>query len=251
MKAQMSRNKWFLVAAALAAGCAATGGPDPTGTQNPGNADAGSTGPTGPTGPPEDAGPVPDAGGGIDSGPTGVALPFYVSDQFVPTGFMGDSQASMSAITLAHDTTTCKTPRQPGAGGDCFTATWTPQLGDAGSAWAGVYWQSPANNWGAKPGKAIVPGATKVSFYAAGAVGGETIQVSAGGINANGANASLPYGDTFTVKLPAVTLTTAWTKYELSLQGTSYASVLGGFCWVASTTASESVTFYIDDIQWE
>jgi hypothetical protein len=157
----------------------------------------------------------------------------------------------MAAITLAHDTTTCKSPRQTGAGGDCFTATWAPTLGDAGAAWAGVYWQSPANNWGAKPGKVIAPGAQKISFYAAGKVGGEVITISAGGINASGASAALPYGDTFTAKEPAITLTTDWTQYTLSLQGTTYTSVLGGFCWVVSTTATESITFYIDDIQWE
>ena len=249
----MSRNKWFLVAAVLAAGCAASVSPTPTGSQNNTGADAGPAGPTGPTGPADDGGapPAADSGPAAEAGGAGIPLPFYVSNQFVPTGFMGDSQASMSAVTLAHDATTCKTPRQPGAGGDCFTATWAPKLGDAGAAWAGVYWQSPANNWGAKPGKAIAPGAKTVSFYAAGAVGGEIIQISAGGINANGASATLPYGDTFTVKLPAITLTPTWTKYQLSLQGASYSSVLGGFCWVVSTTASESVTFYIDDIQWE
>jgi hypothetical protein len=174
-----------------------------------------------------------------------------VSDQFVPTGFMGDSQASMAALTLAHDATTCKSPRQTGAGGDCFTAKWTPTLADGGAAWAGVYWQSPANNWGAKPGKPIAPGATKVSFYAAGALGGETIQVSVGGINNGAATATLPYGDTFSIKQPAITLTTAWTHYEVPLTGATYTSVLGGFCWVLSATGSESVTFYVDDVKWE
>ncbi len=257
MKAQMVRNKWILVAsmvAVVAVGCAAsttqgTGQTGPTGGQ--GDGDAGATGSTGG----EDSGPGPgtDSGGGTDSGPSGTAvkLPFYVSDQFVPTGFMGDSTASMSAITLAHDAATCKSPRTPNAGGDCFTATWAPNLGDAGAAWAGVYWQSPANNWGSKPGKAIAPGATKVTFYAAGKAGGEVIQLCAGGVNANGASATLPYGDTFTVKQPAITLTTTWTQYELSLEGTTYTTVLGGFCWVTSTTATESVTFYVDDIQWE
>ena len=39
--------------------------------------------------------------------------------------------------------------------------------------------------------------------------------------------------------------------YEISLEGAQYSAVLGGFCWVATTTASESITFYLDDIQWE
>ena len=53
------------------------------------------------------------------------------------------------------------------------------------------------------------------------------------------------------MKLPTVTLTTSWQQFELSLQGTAYTTVLGGFCWVTSTTGSENVTFYIDDIQWQ
>ena len=258
----MLRNNWFLAAAVVVVGCAAAGSPgsSPTGPTGPtgGNEDAGATGPTGSPAPTQD-----DAGqtGAGDSGVTGydassptatpIALPFYVSDQFVPTGFMGDSAASRNAITLSHTASTCKTPRQPGAGGDCFTSTWAPNEDGGAAAWAGVYWQSPANNWGADKGKAIAAGAKQVSFYAAGAVGGETIQLCAGGINASGASATLPYGDTFTVKQPAITLTTSWTQYQLSLEGTSYTTVLGAFCWVASTTGSESITFYIDDIQWE
>lgn len=262
----MLRNNWIVLVAVVAAGCSSSSTPQnsPTNGNNSNNNPSDDAGEDAALGQPTpaggddggtpttfDAGPAPS---GFDASlptATPVTLPFYVSDQFVPTGFMGDSTASMTAITLAHDTTTCKSPRETGAGGDCFTATWAPTVGDAGSAWAGVYWQSPANNWGAKPGKPIAAGAQKVSFYAAGAVGGETIQLCAGGINAAGATATLPYSDSFTVKQPAITLTTSWTQYEISLQGTSYTTVLGGFCWVASTTASESVTFYIDDIQWE
>jgi hypothetical protein len=250
----MTWNQWCLFPAlAAAAACSSSSSPQgaPSSVSDSGIpvvADAGDSGSKGSGH--GDAGSSTDAG---DAGPTqsGVLLPFYVSDQFLPTGFMGDSKASMSAITLSHDSSMCKSPRQTGAGGDCYTVTWAPSLGDAGAAWAGVYWQSPANNWGSKPGKAIAPGATKLSFYAAGAMGGETIQVCAGGINAMGASASLPYADTFSVKQPPITLTTSWTQYELSLQGTSYTSVLGAFCWVASATSSESVTFYIDDVQWE
>jgi hypothetical protein len=258
----MSRNKWFFLAATvLSAACAAgpDGGPvggGPTGPSG-GGADSGpgATGSTGPTVDSGQPGPGTDSGGGApDSGPTvgpAVKLPFYLSDQFVPSGFMGDSTASMTAITLTHDAASCKTPRQTGAGGDCYGVVWAPSLGDAGAAWAGVYWQSSANNWGSKPGKAIAPGATKVSFYAAGAAGGEQISLCAGGINATGATATLPYSDTFTVKQPAITLTTTWTQYQLPLTGTSYTTVLGGFCWVSNTTTTENIKFYIDDVKWE
>jgi hypothetical protein len=243
MKAQMVRNRVPLLALALAAASCSS---SPAGLPPAGSPDGSTQG--------DDGGvPAQEASTGDDaSGSSGVALPFYVSDQFVPTGFMGDSTAQTNNITLAHDAVTCKAPRPPNAGGDCFTATWAATLAaGAASAWAGVYWQSPANNWGALPGKAIAPGAQKVSFYAAGAKGGEVIQLSVGGINANGADPSLKYGDTFGIKAPPITLTTDWTQYEISLQGAQYTTVLGGFCWVATSTTGQSVTFYIDDIQWE
>ena len=202
---------------------------------------------------PGDSGALPDSGAhpgmdaGADAQDAALTLPFYVSDDFVPSGYMGDSQSSMMAITMAHDAATCKSPRMAGAGGDCYSITWAPTPPDGGSSWAGVYWQSPSGNWGTKPGKTIPPGATKVSFYAAGAIGGETIQACAGGIG----GMSTAYADTFSVKSQPIALTTTWTHYELSLQGATYSSVLGGFCWVASTSTPTSSTFYIDDLRWE
>ena len=58
--------------------------------------------------------------------PTTVTLPFFVSDVFAPSGFMGDSTASQTAITLTKDPAKCKAPRNQGAGGDCYTVTWAP-----------------------------------------------------------------------------------------------------------------------------
>jgi hypothetical protein len=206
----------------------------------------------------DDAGGSNDSGGVSEDTGTGagydaassvppVALPFYVSDQFIASGYEGD----YNGLTVSQDPTKCKTPRTTGAGGLCYSATWVPKIGDAGSDWTGVYWQAPANNWGSKPGKSITPGATKVTFYAAGAVGGEILQISVGGINVSGATASLPYLDTFTVDAPAITLTTAWTQYTVSLTGATYTSVIGGFCFVTKAITDTSESFYIDDIQWQ
>jgi len=175
-----------------------------------------------------------------------------VSDQFVPSGFMGDNQLSMDGMKVSIDAADCKTPRQSGAAGDCYKVTWAVDLPDAGgAAWAGVYWQSPANNWGAKPGKLVSPGATKVSFYAAGVVGGEKVQFTIGGINTKGTDPTLTHRDKFTVTQPAITLTTDWTKYEVPLTGATYDEVLGGFCYVIAATQSGTTTFYIDDVTWQ
>jgi hypothetical protein len=187
----------------------------------------------------------------IDAGPP-ILLPFFVSDHYIPSGFMGAGQTAMDGIKLSSAQADCKAPRPTGAGGDCYAATWTITVATgAGASWAGVYWQSPANNWGKLPGKPIAAGATKVSFYAAGKVGGESIQFLAGGINTSGSDPVLIYGDSFTSKSQPLTLTTDWVKYEIPLTGFTYGLVLGGFGWVTSATATSTTAFYIDDVQWE
>jgi hypothetical protein len=163
---------------------------------------------------------------------------------------MGDSPADFNAVMMSSDASKCL-PRQSGAKGACYTISWTPTpLAGQKSAWVGVYWQYPSNNWGAKPGKSVASGASKVTFSAAGAAGGEQVQFIVGGVNTSGGNASLPYADTFTAHT-AATLTTSWTSYEVSLAGDSYSSVIGAFAWSITTSSTTPITFYIDDIEWE
>jgi len=163
---------------------------------------------------------------------------------------MGDAPTDFNAIKMSADATQCLT-RQPGAVGSCYTINWTPTpISGSKSAWVGVYWQYPSNNWGAKPGKTVNPGATKVTFTAAGAAGGEQVEFLVGGVNVSGGNAALTNADTFTSNTTA-TLTQAWAPYEISLSGDSYESVIGGFAWTITTSSTTPVTFYIDNIEWE
>ena len=194
--------------------------------------------------------PAPDAA--TPAQPDGpVTLPFLLSDEFQPSGYMGDSQSDFNGIAMSKDATDCKSPRTSDAAGDCYSVTWTPTLAaGVASAWVGVYWQYPANNWGGKTGLAVESGATKVTFYAAGAVGGESMVFTVGGVNAKSPDPSLPNKDSFTATLEA-TLTTDWKQYEVPLTGSHYDSVIGGFSWVAKTTKSDAVKFYIDDVRWE
>jgi hypothetical protein len=177
------------------------------------------------------------------AGSTVLRLPVTISDYFVPGGYMGDGEVSPTAIAV--DTKTCRQPRPPAAAGDCYRFTYTP----AAKAWAGVYWQYPEKNWGANPGKQIEAGATKVTFYAAGATGREMIEFIAGGEN----DMHLPYRDSFTAR-KTIALTTVSTQYQLDIAGTTYDSgVLGAFAWsvgvpLGSTTPVE---FYLDTIRWE
>jgi hypothetical protein len=194
-------------------------------------------------------GPSADAAAATPAGP--VALPFLLSDEFAPSGYMGDSTDDFGAITMSKDGADCKAPRAAGAAGDCYSVTWHPVLASgAPSAWVGVYWQYPANNWGAKAGKAIAAGATKVTFQAVGAAGGESVRFVVGGVNTKGSDATLPNKDAFEAGLD-VTLTPAWSRYEIPLTDATYDTVIGGFAWVAKATAASPVTFYVDDIRWE
>jgi len=193
--------------------------------------------------------PPADGGAAQPDGP--VTLPFLLSDEFKPSGYMGDSQSDFNGIAMSRDATDCKTPRTPDAAGDCYTVKWTPtMITGAPSAWVGVYWQYPANNWGGQTGLAVEPGATKVTFYAAGAKGGESLIFTVGGVNSKNPDPSLPNQDSFTATFEA-TLTTDWTQYTVPLNGAKYTDVIGGFSWVAKTTTSDEVQFYIDDVRWE
>lgn len=200
--------------------------------------------------PEQSASPAPDAGAlGSDPGnnppPSGAALmlPVTVSDYFVPGGYMGDGEISSSAIAV--EATTCRQPRPPGASGDCYRFRYTP----GAKAWAGVYWQYPEKNWGANPGERLEAGATKVTFYAAGATGHESIQFIAGGEN----DLHLPYHDSFTA-MTTVTLTTTLTQYQIDLTGRTYdPGVLGAFAWSVGVPPGSvtPVEFYLDTIRWE
>jgi hypothetical protein len=178
-----------------------------------------------------------------DSGaPAATSLPLTVSDFFAPSGYMGDG-ATPGAVTV--DTTACKMPRPTGAVGDCYAVTYTP----GSLAWAGVYWQYPANNWGAAPGKQIEAGATKVSFFAAGKTGGEVVQFLSGGEN----DGTLPYHDAFKV-MQTVTLTTTLSPVTIDLTGHAYdTGVLGAFAWLVTAPAGSTapIAFYLDAITWE
>jgi hypothetical protein len=90
--------------------------------------------------------------------------PFAVSglpySYYAPCGAMGDGATTGNLVTTIG--TGCK-DRPPGARGDCFVFQYngsnpytTPVTGSTGTCnWAGVFFQSPANNWGVDPGLPI------------------------------------------------------------------------------------------------
>lgn len=148
---------------------------------------------------------------------------------FIPSGYMGNT----TAVKMNPACTV-----QPHSGKTCLQAEYT-----ATTAWGGVVWQSPANNWGAKPGGYNLAGAKTLSFWARGGKGGEVVTFVYGLV------AKKPNGDTSTGKLNSVHLTKAWKKYTISLAGHNMSHIITGFAWTLGAQG-KSVTFYLDDIRY-
>lgn len=183
-------------------------------------------------------------------------LPFAIDSVpgFVASGYLGD----YASVKEAADKT-CGGHRAPASPllGSCHTFTYSPGS-EGGVGWAGVVWQYPVNNWGAKPGFLIPPGATKVTFWVRGETGMEIISFSVGIGYQSLPTAADPCEDTVTGKLAAMTLPTTWTQVTIPLTGTTTpvtygGGVLGGFSWIAGgagQSVTQDTTFYIDDIEW-
>ena len=118
--------------------------------------------------------------------------------------------------------------------------------------------RSPQPNFGVVPNAGVnLVGATALTFWARGAVGGEQVDFFVAGVgrDAETGTATSPYPDS-SPRHPAFgtvsTLTTSWQKFTIDLTGIDLSYVLGGFGWVADSARNPSgVVFFIDDIQYE
>lgn len=165
-------------------------------------------------------------------------LPFVVYDEaeradpvYVPSGFMGNYAAAK-----INERCTVK----PHSGKTCIQAQYS-----AKDNWAGVVWQSPANDWGDKPGGRSLTGAKRLSFWVRGEKGGEVITFLCGVIHKD-----KPYYDTVNEKLEKVALTPEWKQYTIDLTGKDVSRIKTGFGWVVAGSG-EPITFYLDDIVYE
>lgn len=150
---------------------------------------------------------------------------------FTPAGFMGNTLA----ITI--DPASADSPR---TGKTCLKASYA-----AADNWGGVVWQDSAGDWGDHPGGLDLTGATKLSFWARGAAGGEVVAFQFGLIGKDKA-----YSDSAGGKLEGVALTKTWEHYTLDLKGLDLSRIKTGFCWTLAATG-KPVTFYLDDIRYE
>ena len=168
---------------------------------------------------------------------------FYVYDDFMsqnnhfaPSGWMGD----FGDIKL--DQSCSESPK---TGKNCIKITYTAEM-KQGAGWAGIFWQQPANNWGDKKGGYDLTGATKLTFWAKGAKGGEKIaEFKMGGITGE-------YPDSDSAVLGPIELTKKWQQFSIDLAGKDLSYVIGGFCFAASKDDNPNgFVIYLDNISYE
>lgn len=171
------------------------------------------------------------------------AMPFYiyadrssVNNHFVPSGWMGDygdikyDGASKEDAYL---------------GDTCVKVVYSGKA-TQGARWAGMYWQNPANNWGTIDKGFDLSKATKVTFWARGAKGGERIEeFKIGGIMGE-------FSDSDAAGIGPVILNKEWTQYSIDLKGKDLSYIIGGFCWATNIDVNpDGATFYLDEIKYE
>jgi hypothetical protein len=157
-------------------------------------------------------------------------------NHFIPSGWMGDYKDIQF-----NDAST----ENPHSGDTCIKITYSPRS-TQGSGWAGMYWQTPANNWGDKPGGFDLTGKRRLTFWARGEKGGELIdEFKMGGIGGQ-------YGDSDSVSTGSIALSKEWRKYTVGLANRDLHHIIGGFCWSANRDSNpDGLTFYLDDIRYE
>jgi len=161
-----------------------------------------------------------------------------VTTVFTPSGYEGGDPGMNGNGQIA--TVDCGADRAPGTAiGKCSKYTYTPATP---ATWAGVAYILGYMGFGSA-GHAplcLADGATAITFYAKGAVGGEVVGF------AGGTAASMD-----------VTLTADWKLYTIPLSGVQYNTdamgLTDGFFWKIAPAAGTTAvleTFFVDDIQY-
>jgi hypothetical protein len=165
-------------------------------------------------------------------------LPLVVYDEagrdkppFAPAGWMGNTRA----LKLDDSCTT-----RPHGGKTCIRLDY-----QANEGWDGIVWQSPAGDWGDRPGGWDLSGAKWLTFWVRGAKGGETVTFEFGIL---GRDKKFP--DSARGKLEKVKLTTEWRQLSFDLAGKDLQRIKTGFVLVVAATG-QPLTFYLDDIRYE
>ncbi|MDD5504095.1 MAG: FecR domain-containing protein [Candidatus Omnitrophica bacterium] len=168
--------------------------------------------------------------------------PFYVffdendpKNHYHPSGWLGDYDA-IRRLSWEEN---------PHSGKDCLRFRYTGKT-PQGAGWAGVYWQNPVNNWGDVQGGYDLSGAKRLSFWARGEKGGETIvRFGVGGITGQ-------YPDSVKAEIGPVVLSNTWREYQIDLTGKDLTCVSGGFYWMTDRNSNpDGAVIYLDNIVYE
>jgi hypothetical protein len=154
-------------------------------------------------------------------------LPYKITDEFIASGYMGDKVKFIKNST-----------NNPFSGETCIEISYTA----SNQLWGGLFWQRPANNWCQKPGVDLSKrGFTKLSFWARGLNGDEEIKFIVGHDCGDSVN-----------KEKLIKLENTWQQYSIDLSDSDLSNITGAFGFsIDSKAQSGSVTFYLDDVQFE
>jgi len=160
------------------------------------------------------------------------------SNHFAPSGWMGDTGDLTGFDDQSMDS--------PASGATCIKIPYSAAKAQ-GQGWAGIYWQSPPNNWGNRKGGVDLTGFNKLVFKARGAKGGEVIsEVKVGGI---GINTDVPYPDSAEKGMGPIQLTSEWKEYYINLIGVDLSYISGGLAvTVKADQNPDGATIYLDDV---
>ncbi len=157
-------------------------------------------------------------------------------NHFIPSGWMGDyGDMKLNDAWKAN----CID------GETCIQIVYNAK-GAQGANWAGIFWQHPANNWGDKPGGFDMSGFKRLTFWARGDTGEETIaEFGMGGIT--GENP-----DSASNRIGPIHLTKDWMKYTVDLKGLDLKHMVGGFVFATNKDYNPNgMTMYLDEIRYE
>jgi len=145
------------------------------------------------------------------------------------SGYMGNN----GALRLDE-----KCDEKPHSGETCLKVEYS-----ANDNWAGVFWQSPANDWGDRAGGANLSKSSMLVFWARGEKGGEKVSFFMGGLK------DKAFSDTANRKLENVTLKKEWTRYRIPLDGEDLSYIKTGFGFNFGGQG-RPFAFYLDDIEY-
>lgn len=115
---------------------------------------------------------------------------------------------------------------------------------EGGSAWAGIAWQDPPNNWGEREGGHDLRGATALELWARGEYGGERVGFGVGLLGTDRA-----YPDSGIARVDGIELSREWRRYRVPLKGRDLSRIRTGFVVTLSGRATP-VTVYLDSIRF-